>query len=334
MKNIYTDISNVLTYNAILNFVIGERGVGKSYSSKKYVINHFLKTNKKFVYLRRYKTELKESVPKFFDDISLNKEFKDTKFKVNNNEFYINDKLSGYALSLSTAHILKSSTFADVDTIVFDEFLIDKGCYHYLRNEVEQLLDIIETIGRLRNIKVLLLGNAISVTNPYFTFFNLTLPYQTSIKTFKNGTILLYYIENQAYRDVKKSTKFGELIKGTHYEQYAIENQFLRDSKTFIRKKPNSAKFFFTIIYNNKYFGVWNDYKTDMLYISNKYDPNCPKIFSFKVDDHDVSSKMIKIGSNLFFKSFIECFRYSKICFENMQIKNTILELLSKYLTY
>ena len=76
MKNIYTDISNVLTYNAILNFIIGERGVGKSYSSKKYVINHFLKTNKKFVYLRRYKTELKESVPKFFDDIILNKEFK------------------------------------------------------------------------------------------------------------------------------------------------------------------------------------------------------------------------------------------------------------------
>ena len=75
MGKIFTDVTRVLTYNAILNIVIGERGVGKSYSSKKYVIKHFLKTRKKFVYLRRYKTELKESVPKFFDDLILNKEF-------------------------------------------------------------------------------------------------------------------------------------------------------------------------------------------------------------------------------------------------------------------
>ena len=189
MGKIFTDVTRVLTYNAILNIVIGERGVGKSYSSKKYVIKHFLKTRKKFVYLRRYKTELKESVPKFFDDLILNKEFPNAKLKNEGNEFYCNDKLMGYALSLSTAHILKSSTFADVDTIIFDEFLIDKGCYHYLRNEVEQMLDIIETIGRLRPIKVLMLGNAISITNPYFSFFNLTLPHNTDIQTFKNGTI-------------------------------------------------------------------------------------------------------------------------------------------------
>ena len=334
MGKIFTDVTRVLTYNAILNIVIGERGVGKSYSSKKYVIKHFLKTKKKFVYLRRYKTELKESVPKFFDDLILNKEFPLAKFKSDGNEFYCNDKLMGYALSLSTAHILKSSTFADVDTIIFDEFLIDKGCYHYLRNEVEQMLDIIETIGRLRPIKVLMLGNAISITNPYFSFFNLTLPHNTDIQTFKNGTIALFYIDNEPYREVKRASKFGELIRGTNYEKYAIDNNFLRDSKTFIKKKPASSKFYFTIVYNNKYYGVWVDAKTDMLYISYKYDPACPKVFTFRVDDHTFNSKMIKIGSNLFFKSFIDYFRYSKMCFENMQIKNNILELLSKYLTY
>ena len=39
----YYDITRVLTYNAYFNFLIGERGVGKTYSSKKFVINKFIK---------------------------------------------------------------------------------------------------------------------------------------------------------------------------------------------------------------------------------------------------------------------------------------------------
>ena len=157
-NNFYYTLQRVLSFNALINFIIGERGCGKSYSAKKHVINRFIKKGEEFVYLRRYKTELKSSVPKFFDDIISNNEFPEAKFKVKNNIFYINDKIAGYALPLSTANILKSTSFSKVKTIVFDEFIIDKGCYHYLQNEVEQFLDIIETVGRLREIKVFLLN--------------------------------------------------------------------------------------------------------------------------------------------------------------------------------
>lgn len=40
--------------NIVLNLVNGERGVGKSYATKKYIVKHFLKTEKQFVYVRRY----------------------------------------------------------------------------------------------------------------------------------------------------------------------------------------------------------------------------------------------------------------------------------------
>ena len=86
--------------------------------------------------------------------------------------------ICGFVLPLSVANILKSTSFNKVSTIIFDEFIIDKGCYRYLANEVEQFLDMVETIARLRDVRVLFLGNAISVTNPYFTYFNLTLPYK------------------------------------------------------------------------------------------------------------------------------------------------------------
>ena len=245
-KSIYLDFNKPLSYNALLTFIITERGLGKSYGAKKFVAKRFINKGKQFVYLRRYKTELKQAMmkndnPLFFKQIENDEELKDHKFTNKNDTMYIDDKLCGFAMPLSIANILKSSTYDNVDTIIFDEFLIDKGNYHYLQNEVIQLLDVIETVARLRDIRVIFLGNAISITNPYFTFFNLSLPYNSEVKIAKrdnkgNPLIVIYYAKNQAYRDVKKQSRFGQLIDGTEYGKYAIDNEFLRDSKTFIRK--------------------------------------------------------------------------------------------------
>lgn len=333
-SSFWYDFSHVLSYNALLYFIVGERGVGKSFSAKKYLINHYKKTKKKFVYLRRYKSELKECVPKFFDDLKSAGYFKDDEFKVEANKFYMNNHLIGYAIPLSTANILKSTSFADVDTIVYDEFIIDKGTYHYLANEVEQMLDIIETIGRLRDIKVIFLGNAISITNPYFTYFNLSLPYNSDIATFKDGLIVLNYIKNEEYRKVKHESKFGKLIEGTKYGEYAIDNKFLRDSKSFIGKRTDKCKFIFTIKYNGTCYGVWTDRETGYMYISIKYDENCPIVFVFNTEDHTEHSTMVKISRFDFFKIVIDKFRNAELYFDNIKIKNEILELLGKYLTY
>lgn len=338
-ENIFYSLHKILSYNALLNFIIGERGVGKSYDSKKYVAKRFIKKHKQFVYLRRYKTELKQAmmkngVPIFFDQIKNDEELKGHKFSNKQDTMYIDDKLCGFAMPLSIANILKSSTYEDVDTIIFDEFIIDKGNYHYLQNEVIQLLDVIETVARLRDIRVIFLGNAISITNPYFTFFNLSLPYNSDIKTFKDGLIAVQYIKNLKYREVKKNTRFGKLIDGTEYGKYAIDNEFLRDSKSFIKKKTKGCKFYFILTINGKYYGVWCDYKIGYMFISNDYDPNCPVIFSITPDDHNENTLLIRCRTSPFFKSIIEHYRLARLCFENQQIKNNVMQYLTKYLTY
>ena len=343
-KDIYLDFNKPLSYNALLSFIITERGLGKSYGAKKYVAKHFIKKKKQFVYLRRYKTELKESmlknnIPIFWEQIKNDPELKGHKFTNKKDTMYIDDELSGFAIPLSIANILKSSTYENVDTIIFDEFLIDKGSYHYLQNEVVQLLDVIETVARLRDIRVIFLGNAISITNPYFTFFNLTLPYNSEVKIAKrdndgNPLIIIYYAKNQKYRDVKKASRFGQLIADTEYGKYAIDNEFLRDSKTFIRKKSKQCKFYFILVINGKHYGVWSDYKEGMIYISNDYDPNCPVKFSINHNDHDENTLLIRTRTSPFFKSIIEHYRLARLCFENQQIKNNVMEYLVKYLTY
>ena len=114
---------------------------------------------------------------------------------------------------------------------------------------------------RLRpDIKILMLGNAISVTNPYFEFFKLTLPYKSQFKTFKNGLILVHYSQNKKYQEVKKQSVIGKLFSDTDYGEYAFENEFLEDDNNFIHKKTSNAKFNFTINLLGTKYGVWTDY--------------------------------------------------------------------------
>lgn len=91
---IYYSYQRILSYNAFLNFLIGERGVGKTYGAVKFCIQKFLKKGEQFIYLRRYKSDLKKSVPTFFDAMIKNNEFPEATFKTSGANFYINDKLA------------------------------------------------------------------------------------------------------------------------------------------------------------------------------------------------------------------------------------------------
>ena len=338
--SIFYDYQKVLSYNAFLNIIIGERGVGKTYGAKKYVINRWIKKHKQFVYIRRYETDLESSIGstgdnKFFEQVK--NEFPEHEFKINKSKkvrkLIMDNQVIGYAIPLSSADSLKSSTYDNVETIIYDEFMLKEGSsQHYLRNEPEMILDIIETVGRLKDVKIFLLGNAISSTAPIMTYFDLSLPYNSDIKLFKNGLILVNYIKNEAYRKVKKSTKFGKLIEGTRYSKYAIDNEFLSDSKSFIKRK-GECRFYFIFILNNKTYGVWRD-KEDYIYVSDDIDPNCPMKFALDIENHDESTILLKIRNNPYFVTIISHYRFGKLCFESQAIKNNVMSSLSKYISY
>ena len=341
-KSIFYNPDRLISFNALLNLVIGERGVGKSYGFKTYAVKRFLNKHKQFAYIRRYDTDLSESVGttednKFFEQIK--NEFPNSTFKITKSKkvrkLYINGKICGYALPLSSADSLKSSTYENVDIIIYDEFMLKEGStQHYLRNEPEIILDLIETIGRLRDIRVYCLANAISSTCPLMAYFDISLPYNTDIKTFKDGTIAIEYIRNEKYREVKKASRFGKLIDGTRYGKYAIDNEFLTDSKSFIKKKDKAAKFYFILYANGRPYGVWRDFKNQLMYISKDIDPNCPIKFAIHEEDHNESTMYAIVRSNFWFKQIITHYRMARLCFESQTVKNLFMQELSKYLNY
>lgn len=321
----FWNIKHTLSYRALFNYIIGNRGGGKTFGAKQYVIEQFLKNQKEFIYLRRYRTEL-QKIDTFFKDIE--KFFPNHEFKVKNKNFYIDDEYCGRAIQLSTAQKEKSTAFPNVSTIIFDEFIIDKGTIHYLPQEVICFLEFYETVARSRDdCIVFFLGNAITTNNPYFNYFNLKLPYGKNIKC--ENDILIELVSDDEFIKDKKQTRFGKLISGTKYGDYSIENKFLQDNKVFIKKKTGDCKFFFKFLYKDLIYGVWINIKEGLLYVSYDYDKNRPYTYVLTKEDHTPNTLLlpsIKKSNN--FKIFLTNYELGNVRAENQKIQNVVDDII------
>lgn len=339
MSDIYYNYDKLFSFPFLYAFVIGERGVGKSFNAKIAMLKKYLKTGEQFIYLRRYKTELDTALNNFWDDIQSNGYFTGHNLRVSKSKmltkFLCDGKVCGYAVPLSTANILKSTSFPDVKTIIFDEFLLDGACgtYKYLRNEVTMLLDITETVFRLRDGQVIFLGNALSITNPYFSYFNLDLPYNGEFRTFKDGLIVVNYIKNEAYRKVKKQSKFGKLIQDTDYGRYAIDNAMLRDNDHFLKKRPSESHYYGMLIINGTGVGIWQG-SDGYIYMSPKFDPNSTSKFVMDYNDHTEGTIYLNARENMYLRICVKAYKQGIIRFENQKIKGVVLPILNKCMSF
>ncbi len=325
------DINQTLSYNCLFNFVIGNRGCGKTYGAKKRAIKQFLDKGHQFVYLRRYNDELLETAPTYFDDIIANNEFPDIHIEYSGGIYYINDQIAGYSMALTKAKSYKSIAYPLVYFIIFDEFLIEEtGFSRYLKNEVEAFLGFYMSIDRYRGCQVFFLANAVTMINPYTLYFNISLPYGS--KFVRKGDVLLQLVENEEYIQNRKKTRFGQLIEGTKFSEYAIENKFMNDSKTFIMKKTEKSFYYFTIDFKAASYGIWCDNHAGKIFVSDNVDPSYKVIFSLTVDDHKPNTLLLKASNkHPYLKDFVNQYKMGNVYFENQRIKNIFAEVIKLF---
>lgn len=345
--SMYWDCRRVLTHNALINIILGNRGGGKSYGAKWYVIDNFIKKREQFGYIRRYKDDLVEPMKQFFKDIE--NRYPDYEFKTDSKYFYIrlksesNEKwtekdIAGYGFTLSTANNKKSISYPNITTLIYDEFLIEKGLQHYLKNEPVALLNLYETVARPGTdhprVILFMLANAISITNPYFLYWDLKMPTKKDKNDkwiWKHPTrpILVEDVRNEKFIDRKKNTEFGKLIEGTTYSEFSIENKFLLDNDTFVEKKSPKARYYFTFIYMEHTLGVWADFNEGKMYVSTSIDPSYPLIYSITMKDHKPNTMFLKNKNRAgHFKMFIENYQLGNVRFESINIKNICYEVI------
>lgn len=206
----YFDIEDEIAKSPITRvfYVIGARGVGKTYSVKKHVVKEFLKYGNGFIYNRRWTTEITpsellntfddtiedEHVKEWFEEYAAFKGYKDVKYwriLPKASAFYlVGEREDGTlkwfdAMGRITCVSKASKTKGQVlnlkfSSIMFDEFITDEG-YFLGRLEPEQFAKIVNTVGRANNenLRIFMLGNPDSniELNPYIAASRLMIDY-------------------------------------------------------------------------------------------------------------------------------------------------------------
>lgn len=348
-ESMFWNPKRTLTHNCLINIILGNRGGGKSFGFKELAIDNFIKRREQFGYIRRYKEDLKQPMIQFFKDIEY--KYPDWEFKTDSKYFYMrirpedpenvkwtDDDICGYGFVLSTANNKKSISYPNVTLLGFDEFLIDKGNQHYLQNEPIALLNLYETVARPgtghKKVIMFMLANAITVTNPYFLFWDLKMPDKKDKNNkwiWKHATrpILVEDVKNEKFIDVKKNSLFGKLIEGTKYADYSIENKFLLDNDTFIERRSKNARYWCTLTYKNSVLGVWIDSNEGKMYVSKDIDPSYPINYSVTMKDHTPNTLLLKDKSrSRKFKLFLDNYKLGNVRFDTINIKNITYEII------
>lgn len=208
-KKQYYNISNALKTNAPYIMLLGQRSNGKSYQVKHTALTAFVKGIKdfedkgtKFVYLRRWKDDIKKaSVEKYFTDINV---VKLTKGEADHiiawgNSLYLGNydedgkehrgRECGYYCALNERERYKSWVFDNCNLIIYEEFITDKI---YLTDEPNALQQFVSTVIRNRNGHIFLIGNTLSRVCPYFGEWGLDKVLQMQI-----GSIDIYHVHGE-----------------------------------------------------------------------------------------------------------------------------------------
>ena len=338
----FYDAPRTISYNADLTMIITMRSYGKTYGFIKEAVKDWLRDRSEFVFVRRYDTELKVSMPKLFDSMIEHREFPGYEFKIEGNTGYIRKmaidgedenpwNIICHGIPLSKQANYKGVEFPRVKKVIFDEFIrVLKTPPGYLRDDVGAFLDLMKTITRDRDgVHAYLLGNACDLTCPYLAFAGIVKEPRVGYTWYKGKSILVHYAKDQVFAEQERSTIVGRLVDGTPYSTVMIDNEFLNAHDTFIADKTKAAKFRYGFLCQGWTFGVWLDIREGIYYVNRKV-PKDGKIFALTSSDMTPNYVMIE-RSSPFIKQIVRLFSMGVVRFDAPVTRERWLKMMTLY---
>ena len=340
----YYNFDKIYSYNAFFNFLVGMRGVGKTYGAKLKALKKAVKSIQakepveQFIYMRRYKEELQTSAKTFFADIE--DEFPDWDFRTNGwlaeiaplatrDEKKREWKTIGYFIPLSRAQSMKSVSFPMVKTIIFDEFIIEKGAVHYLPNEAEAFQNFYSTVDRWKDkTRVFFLANSVSIMNPYFLAYNIKPDETGELFTFGDGFGLCHFVDAKDFTSEVYQTKFGKFIAGTDYADYAVANEFKDNGENLLGSKTSDATYIYTIETKHGTFSVWNSWTNNLFFIQEKR-PKIESILTMVESNHDTNKTFITYNDRMM-QVLRTAWRHGNTRFDTAKSRNAFTEIFKR----
>lgn len=296
-QSLFYDPEYTASHGYLLNLIMSPRGGGKTFGWIRRGVNRAIKRNKQFIYLRRTDEDVKMCKDDLMNDMNASGFWPDKTFEVIGKRIMMSDgevqTHIGYILGLSTASKVRSVAYPHVDTIIFDEFLIENKGGSYLQFEVKRLISFMETVFRDREGCVCAcLANYVSKCNPYFDYFKLY-PKGEFTKS-KMYPVLIHNYKNKKFMEHKAAGEMARLaMANEQYGTYMLDNEAM-DSQAFIEKRTVNAYYWYTICFSGTKFGVWYSETSGLVYCTLDVDPLCRNIFAFDTEDHGPNLIMIQ----------------------------------------
>ena len=294
-NDIWYHIKDIESKGKLFNFITSVRSCGKTIDIKRRMVERFIEHEERFVYVRRRSTEIKsDKMREFFHKMQSEVGYyQEHDLTFEKDIFYCNEKVMGYATALSTSVNERSVDFVNVKDIYFEEYVLkEDGVHKYLEDEVFTFLELYSTIAREEDVRVWFIGNKITEFNPYFLYFDIRPP-EVGIKVWKDFAVETW--KKPDFIEHKKKSRFGKLIDGTSYSDYAVENEGYINNMDFKRPLPKRSVPYFRILNNSKIFTCYmcldgtleicerDDKKGDIITTqSNDFSPDTINISYFK----------------------------------------------------
>lgn len=242
-----------------LQFFIGGRGIGKTYSGIETI---FTKYNCPF-YLRTSNQDMVASeIGNPFKAYNKNNETTyglTYKEKIGMGYLYddnpANSSMVGYCGALAQLSTVRGLDFEDVDVILYDEFQAEIHRRKTTKNLGVAFANFYETVNRNREllgkkpVQCYLLSNSISLNNDILIYYDLVKVIQNMLlqgktrHTIRERGIYIDLCANDI-SELKENTMLYQSLQGSEFIDEALHNQFINDNMYVVNPKVKIVEYY------------------------------------------------------------------------------------------
>lgn len=317
--------------------ITSNRSAGKTTCWLKELLENFINNEEQFILLYRFSYELNSCSEIFADVLSMYGYGKEVTTVAHAKglfyELLLDGKTCGYSLSLNNTDSLKkySPVFAKVTKVLMDEYQSETG--KYLPNEIGKLQSLLMTVARgggqqSKFVQLILLGNFITLMNPYFIKFGIHKRYRNDTKIMRGKGWVAEFAFNESASEAIINNPTFKAFYNDKYTMSATSKECLIDTNNFVSKISGRNTYLGTIIYGDVKLGVREFYDKGLILINKKIDNTHYMKMIFNPSDHNQNTIMVEHSSTLF-HMLKRAFVQGTMRFEDLECKNVIFDILS-----
>ena len=320
------------------------RSAGKTTFYNGYALHKFLQKGKKFLLLYRRRYEIDQAADGFFKDIKklFYPELSMVQERGIKNVF---DKLHvsrdiekaplyhcGYVTSISAAEQIKkySHLLSDIDMIIFDEAFPEDD--RYMKNEIDLFMSVHDSLARgngqmSKYLPVIIIGNLISVFNPYFDALGIIDTLQLTSNFMRGDGFVIEQNFNEISAARHAESAFHRALSSAAYNAATQEKRYINTAYDMIDNSvADIGRYIATIRYNKNLYSVRYNEAGFFYYVSDTPDPRYK--MQHAATEADITEKSIYDPGSIYRKMLKDRYRKNQVRFRTLKCKDAALHFI------